>query len=63
MPYSSAPDAYRDDMSSADLPALVRRAQAGDHLAYAQLVRRFQDMAVGYAYALLREHLAAKGQG
>lgn len=46
-------------MTNADLPALVVRAQTGDHLAYAQLVRRFQDMAVGYAYALLGDfHLA-----
>ena len=41
-----------------DLPALVRRA-AGDLDAFGVLVRRFQHMAVGYAYALLGDwHLA-----
>ncbi len=35
------------------LGALVRRARKGDGRAYEELVRRFQDMAVGYAYALL----------
>lgn len=32
---------------------LVRQAQSGDAGAFAQLVARFQDMAVGYAYSLL----------
>ncbi len=36
-----------------DLKAVVLRARAGDCNAYEDLVRRFQDMAVGYAYALL----------
>jgi RNA polymerase sigma factor (sigma-70 family) len=33
----------------------VKRAQKGDPFAFDQLVRRFQDMAVGYALTLLRE--------
>ncbi len=42
-----------------DLRSLVVRAQAGDLDAYGQVVRRFQDMAYGYAYALLGDfHLA-----
>jgi RNA polymerase sigma factor (sigma-70 family) len=42
-----------------DLIALVRRAQACDLDAYSCLVQRFQDMAVGYAYAYLGDvHLA-----
>ena len=35
-----------------DLSSVVVRAREGDG-AYEMLVRRFQDMAVGYAYALL----------
>jgi RNA polymerase sigma factor (sigma-70 family) len=42
-----------------ELENIVRHAQAGDRLAYEQLVRCFQDMAVGYAYAALGDwHLA-----
>jgi DNA-directed RNA polymerase specialized sigma24 family protein len=42
-----------------ELTQLVIRAQAGDLDAFDVLVRRFQDMAVGYAYALLGDlHLA-----
>src|SRR5688572_17651401 len=42
-----------------DLIALVMRAQACDLDAYGRLVQRFQDMAVGYAYAILGDvHLA-----
>src|SRR5258706_4099164 len=37
------------------LAALVTRAQAGDLEAFDALVRRCQDMAVGYAYSLLGE--------
>jgi RNA polymerase sigma factor (sigma-70 family) len=33
----------------------IRDAQHGDLLAFGELVRRFQDMAVGYAYAILRD--------
>ena len=36
-----------------ELETLVARAQAGDQRAYETIVRRFQDMAVGYAYSLL----------
>ena len=39
--------------SMQDLSELVRRARRGDSDAYEGIVRRFQDMAVGYAYALL----------
>src|SRR5262245_36766305 len=42
-----------------DLKTLLCRAQAGDREAFDPVVRRFQDMAVGYAYALLGDfHLA-----
>ena len=34
-----------------ELTTLVERARRGDHQAYAMLVQRFQDMAVGYCYA------------
>jgi DNA-directed RNA polymerase specialized sigma24 family protein len=38
---------------------LIRSAQNGNAEAYSQLVRRFQDMAYGYAYAILGDfHLA-----
>lgn len=36
-----------------NLTQLVIRSQDGDSEAYEEIVRRFQDMAVGYAYALL----------
>jgi hypothetical protein len=36
-----------------ELAALVTGAQAGELAAFDALVRRFQDMAVGYAYSLL----------
>jgi RNA polymerase sigma factor (sigma-70 family) len=36
-----------------DLAVLITRIQRGDRNAYAMLVQRFQDMAVGYAYAAL----------
>jgi len=42
-----------------ELRSLVIRVQAGDLEAYAEIVRRFQDMAFGYAYAILGDvHLA-----
>jgi RNA polymerase sigma factor (sigma-70 family) len=42
-----------------ELKSLVLRAQSGSVDAFALLVHRFQDMAVGYAYTLLRDfHLA-----
>ena len=46
-------------MSDIDLASLVVRAQTGDRTAYDGIVRRFQDMAVGYASSLLGDfHLA-----
>ncbi len=41
------------DPNDLDLPALILRIQSGDQSAFALLVLRFQDMAVGYAYATL----------
>ena len=41
------------------LTTVIVHAQAGDLGAYGTIVRRFQDMAVGYAYAVLGDfHLA-----
>src|SRR5687767_5936480 len=41
------------------LEPIVLRARDGDSDAYATIVRRFQDMAVGYSYSMLRDfHLA-----
>lgn len=37
------------------LPELIHQAQCGNLTAFGELVRRFQDMAVGYAYAILRD--------
>ena len=43
----------------AELKDLIVRSQAGDLGAFNAVVRRFQDMAVGYAYSQLRDfHLA-----
>jgi hypothetical protein len=36
-----------------DLVALIERVKQGDPGAYEPIVRRFQDMAVGYGYAIL----------
>ena len=42
-----------------ELETLLTRAQSGDLEAYGEIVRRFQDMAVGYARAILGDfHLA-----
>lgn len=42
-----------------ELGTVVERARAGDLDAYREIVRRFQDMAYGYAYAMLGDfHLA-----
>jgi RNA polymerase sigma factor (sigma-70 family) len=42
-----------------ELRSLVTRARAGDLAAYGEVVRRFQDMAFGYAYSILSDfHLA-----
>ena len=48
-----------DGNEEVEMRSLVLRAQGRDQEAYGQLVRRFQDMAYGYAYALLGDfHLA-----
>ena len=42
-----------------DLPTIVGRARSGDLAAYSTIVRRYQDMAVGYAHSVLDDfHLA-----
>ncbi|HEU4387618.1 MAG TPA: sigma-70 family RNA polymerase sigma factor [Blastocatellia bacterium] len=41
-------------MEDEDLAVLVTRARDGDADAFGAIVRRFQDMAVGYAYSLLQ---------
>src|SRR5579859_3881274 len=46
--------------SRQELAALVARARAGEMEAFDALVRRFQDMAVGYAYGLLGDLGAAQ---
>ena len=43
-----------------ELEKLVLRAQSGDVGAYTAIVDRFQDMAVGYARACLRDHHQAE---
>jgi len=48
-----------EEESVKPLGALVRNAQSGDLGAYGEIVRRFQDMAVGYAHSVLGDfHLA-----
>ena len=42
------------------LESLVERAQSGDQNAYGEIVRRFQDMAYGYAYAILGDFQLAE---
>ncbi|MEM7759724.1 MAG: sigma-70 family RNA polymerase sigma factor [Cyanobacteria bacterium P01_A01_bin.40] len=37
-----------------ELTTLVTKAQKGDHHAYSQIVKQFQDLAVGYAYSILK---------
>lgn len=45
--------------AAGDERALVERARTGDGAAFSALVRRYQEMALGYALALLRDyHLA-----
>lgn len=39
----------------------VAQAQAGDLDAFERVIRRFQDMAVGYAYSLLGDFQQAQG--
>ena len=43
-----------------DWLTFVIGAQQGDLAAFDRLVRRFQDMAVGYAYSLLRDFSSAE---
>ena len=42
------------------LITLIAKAQQGDRLAYSQIVRQFQDLAVGYAYSFLRNFSLAE---
>ena len=42
------------------LAELFRQARAGDACAYEAIVRRYQDMAVGYAYAVLGDFHSAE---
>ena len=37
-----------------ELVTLITEAQKGDRYAYSQIVKQFQDLAVGYAYSILR---------
>ena len=43
-----------------ELTTFIERAQTGDCLAFDEVVRRFQDMAVGYALGLLRDRQDAE---
>lgn len=43
-----------------NISTLVNRALSGDAVAYEVLVRRFQDMAVGYGYSMLRDFQLAE---
>jgi len=45
---------------SDDLSILVTNAQTGNYDAFNGLVRRFQDMAVGYAYAIIGDFQLAE---
>ena len=38
----------------------IEKAQQGDRLAYSRIVRQFQDLAVGYAYSILRNFSLAE---
>src|ERR1043165_5685344 len=42
------------------LATLIGRIRSGDEDAYAAMVARFQDMAVGYAYSLLKDFQLAE---
>ncbi|MGK7951466.1 MAG: sigma-70 family RNA polymerase sigma factor [Xenococcaceae cyanobacterium] len=42
------------------LITLIEKAQKGDHLAYSHIVRQFQDLAVGYAFSILRNFSLAE---
>ena len=43
-----------------DWTSLLNRAQDGDIESYGGIVERFQDMAVGYGYAILRDMFLAQ---
>jgi RNA polymerase sigma factor (sigma-70 family) len=43
-----------------DLQALIYRVRAGDPCAFTELVRRYQDLAFGYAFSLLRDFQLAE---
>src|SRR5690242_3363531 len=42
------------------LESLVNKARQGDDAAYEAIVRRFQDMAVGFGYSILRDFQLAE---
>ena len=42
------------------LETLIVRARDNDREAYSEIIRRFQDMAVGYAYSHLRDFYLAE---
>lgn len=42
------------------LQSLILRARSGDADSYSEIVRRFQDMAVGYGFAILRDFQSAE---
>lgn len=44
----------------ADLTTIIQAAQKGDVSAYGEIVSRFQDMAYGYAYAILGDFQLAQ---
>jgi len=47
-------------MNTGSLESLVLSAREGDENAYGVIVRRFQDMAVGYGYSILRDFQLAE---
>lgn len=48
------------DLTTSALRSLVMLGSAGNPDAFAELVRRFQDMAVGYAYSVVRNRAVAE---
>ena len=50
----------RSDVVMKELASLVIRARSGDLEAYGEIVRRFQDMAYGFAYAILGDFQCAE---
>ena len=47
-------------MNTGSLESLILRSREGDENAYGVIVRRFQDMAVGYGYSILRDFQLAE---